>query len=337
MSADRNTQRIVIAGASSLLGSELKALLEESKFAGWDLRLVDEVEAAGILTVAAGEAALIQKVEEDSFTGARFVFLAGSLEFGKQCMAPARASGATIIDLTRASLENPDAIPWFPKIAELRGNTAAKDAKVFSVFRVGSAAVSSLALALRRLGLQRAVAVIHTPVSDFERAGIEELETQTSQLLTFQSIGNAVFGTQTAFNILPRYGAESRYDLQRSLLEARAEISAGIGDPEEDAKVSLNLLHAPVFYGTTFSACVDLRADLHAADLSEALKAAGFVLVPSGEAGPSNVSVAGETNLFLAEPRPDSSRLNSWWLFGAGDNLRYPAYSGVKLAEWLDS
>ena len=57
MSADRNSQRIVLAGASSLLGSEVKSLLEESRFAGWDLRLVDEDEAAGILTEAGGEAA----------------------------------------------------------------------------------------------------------------------------------------------------------------------------------------------------------------------------------------------------------------------------------------
>jgi hypothetical protein len=47
MSPDRNSQRIVIAGASSLLGSELKTLLEESRFAGWDLRLVDEKTRPG--------------------------------------------------------------------------------------------------------------------------------------------------------------------------------------------------------------------------------------------------------------------------------------------------
>ncbi len=71
MSADRNSQRIVLAGASSLLGSEVKSLLEESRFAGWDLRLVDEDEAAGILTEAGGEAALIQRVEEGTFRGLR--------------------------------------------------------------------------------------------------------------------------------------------------------------------------------------------------------------------------------------------------------------------------
>jgi len=34
MSEERNSQRIVITGASSLLGGEVKSLLEESRFAG---------------------------------------------------------------------------------------------------------------------------------------------------------------------------------------------------------------------------------------------------------------------------------------------------------------
>ena len=83
MPRDSQQQRIVIAGASSLLGGELKSLLEESRFAGWDLRLVDEDEAAGTLTEAGGEAALIQRLDEDAFRGARYAFLTGSRTFGR--------------------------------------------------------------------------------------------------------------------------------------------------------------------------------------------------------------------------------------------------------------
>src|SRR5882724_7430761 len=77
-SFERESKRVVIAGASSLLGAELKSLLEESKFAGWDLRLVDEEVAAGTLTEAGGEPAVILPVEEGSFEKAQIVFFAGS-------------------------------------------------------------------------------------------------------------------------------------------------------------------------------------------------------------------------------------------------------------------
>jgi aspartate-semialdehyde dehydrogenase len=204
---------------------------------------------------------------------------------------------------------------------------------VFGVLSAGGTAIASLALVLRRFGTQRLVAVVYEPVSEAGRAGVEELETQTSQLLSFQSVGNRVFGTQVAFNMLPRFGSESSVVLQEKLLELRAEISTA----EEDAKISVNLVHAPVFYGTTFSVCADLGNAADAAALVQAVKEAGFTVVPTEEAGPSNLSVAGDTVLYLSEPRPDTAREDCWWFWGAGDNLRVPAASGIKLAEWLDS
>jgi aspartate-semialdehyde dehydrogenase len=336
MAPDRHAQRIVIAGASSLLGSELKSVLEESRFAGWDFRLVDEELVAGTLTEAGGEATVIQRVEEDSFRGARYAFLTGSTPFAKQCLGPAKEAGATILDFSRASLSNPDATPWFPKIEALTGKSVAKKSKTFCVFSAAGAAVAALALSLRRAGLQRLVAVVFHPVSEAGRRGIEELETQTSQLLSFQSIGFPVFGTQAAFNLLPRYGEESRQNLHQSLLQTRAEVSAAIGDPAEDAKIAVNLIHAPVFYGMTFSACADLGVKSDLAALTEICKEAGFAMVPAGEAAPSNVSVAAENSVFLREPQADAAREDAWWFWGAADNLRFPAWSGCKLAEWLE-
>jgi aspartate-semialdehyde dehydrogenase len=336
MAPDRHAQRIVIAGASSLLGSELKTVLEESRFAGWDFRLVDEEIVAGTLTEAAGEATLIQRIEEDSFHGARYAFLAGSNSFAKHCLVPAREAGATIIDFSGASMSDPDSTPWFPKIETLTGKNVARNAKIFSVFTAAATAIATLALALRRAGLQRLVTVVFHPVSEAGREGIEELETQTSQLLSFQSIGHPVFGAQAAFNLLPRYGAESRQDLHQSLLQIRAEVSAAVSNCGEDANISVNLIHAPVFYGMTFSACADLDGKADAAALTESCREAGFSVVPSGDPAPSNVSVAAENTVFLCAPEPDPSREAAWWFWGAADNLRLPAWSGCKLAEWLE-
>jgi len=336
MSSDRNAQRIVIAGASSLLGNEVKTVIEEGRFAGWDLRLVDEELVAGTLTEAGGEATLIQRVEEDTFHGARYVFLAGSTAFSKACIGPALEAGARIIDLSAASLSNTDATPWFPRIEALTGRSVAKGAKVFSVFTAAGTAIASLALTWAGKGLERLVVVVFQPVSEAGRPGIEELETQTSQLLSFQSVGQEIFGTQAAFNLLPRYGSESRENLAERLLRVRAEVSAALADPAEDSKVALNLMHAPVFYGTVLSACADLEGESDAAGLGEALRRAGFTLVEDTDAGPSNVSVAGESGVFLRTPTADAARQGAWWFWGAADNLRLPATSAVKLAEWLE-
>jgi len=99
-SLERGSNRIVIAGASSLLGAELRSLLEESRFAGAEFRLVDEEIAAGTLTEAGGEPAVIRPVEEGTFDRAAKVFFTGSAEFTLRNLAAARAAKAKVIDLS---------------------------------------------------------------------------------------------------------------------------------------------------------------------------------------------------------------------------------------------
>src|SRR5260370_8530883 len=95
---------LVIAGASSLLGAELKSLLEESRFAAWDFSLLDEETAAGTLTEAAGEAAIIQPVEEGSFSRAKFVFFTGSEAFPPHNLPAAPQSGRSPVRFSGAPL-----------------------------------------------------------------------------------------------------------------------------------------------------------------------------------------------------------------------------------------
>src|SRR6266852_4829474 len=169
---------LVIAGASSLLGAELKSLLEESRFAAWDFSLLDEETAAGTLTEASGEAAIIQPVEEGSFSRAKLIFFTGSEAFAQRNLPAARESGAIVIDLSGAALNVP--------------------------------------------GVQVGFAI--------DGPGNEELEAQTTQLLSFQSTGQPVFDAQVAFNLLDRYGAASREDLQSVRARIRREVSAAVGN-----------------------------------------------------------------------------------------------------------
>jgi len=332
---ERDSNRIVIAGASSLLGAELKSLLEESRFAGWDLRLVDEEVAAGTLTEAGGEPAVIQPVEKGSFDRARLIFFTGSPEFSKANLSAALHSGAKVVDLTGAALEDADDTPvvaWFPKLDSLRGEVSPPNGKLFGVPSASATVTSALALALSKLGLIRMSVVHFHPVSETGRAGIEELEAQTSKLLSFQPFGQPMFDTQVAFNMLDRFGAGSRQKLRSVVERIRSEVGTCVR--KKAALPVLRVVHAPVFYGATFSVCVDVDV-LDGQKIAEVCREAEFVLVPEGDAGPSNVSVAGENSIFLAQPENDPSESSTFWLWGAADNIRLPAWNAVKLAEKL--
>jgi aspartate-semialdehyde dehydrogenase len=332
-SMERESHRIVIAGASSLLGAELKSLLEESKFADWDFRLLDEEDASGTLTEAGGEPAVIQPVEEGSFEKARFIFFTGSPSFTKMNLAAAKNSFGKIVDLSGSLARERETSIWFPKLDELREADFPSSVATHIVPSAAGTAAIALTLALLRCGAKEIAFQWFQPVSEAGRAGIEELESQTGQLLSFQSAGQPVFDSQVAFNMLDAYGAASAHRLDTVRERVRAEVRAGLGS--STVVPSIQVVHAPVFYGTMFSTYAELDPSADARRIAKACADAGFALTASGEVGPSNVSAAGEKTIQLAEPKLDPVHPGTWWFWGAADNIRLPAWNAVKLAEKL--
>ena len=323
------SRRLVIAGASSLLGAELKSLLEESRFAASDFRLVDEEIAAGTLTEAGGQAAIIQPVEEDSFAKAWVVFFAGSPAFTKRNFALAKRSGAIVVDLSGELAGQPDVALW---LAKLSGFPSPATPQAFAIPSSAAEIIARLSMALSSLQPRALGAVVFQPVSAAGKSGIEELESQTGQLLSFQSVGKQVFDAQVAYAMLDRFGPSSSHSLAASLALLRSEVRAAL--PGSANAPAIQLLHAPVFYGTTVSACAFLDGKTEAAGIARLCSEAGFSLAQNDSA-PSNVTSAGEIALQLAPPAADSAARGAFWFWAAADNLRLPASNAVKLAESL--
>jgi aspartate-semialdehyde dehydrogenase len=332
-SFERDSHRIVIAGASSLLGAELKSLLEESRFAGWDLRLVDEEVAAGTLTEAGGEPAVIQPVEEGSFERARIIFFAGSFDFTVANFEMAHRSGAVIIDLSGHSISLANTFVWYPQIEKLRGQTLPEKPDLSAVPSAAAEGIARLSLALQGFGLQTLTATVLQSASAAGKSGIEELETQTKQLLTFQNLGKQHFDAQVAFNSLDRFGPARQADSHAARLTLRNELSACLR--EGGVLPAVDLVHVPVFYGVTFSACARLDDGADKERIAEACQQAGFAILDEWGIGPNNISAAGETAIQLSKPHADRPQPGSWWFWGAADNIRLPAWNAVKLAEKL--
>jgi aspartate-semialdehyde dehydrogenase len=332
-SLERGSNRIVIAGASSLLGAELRSLLEESRFAGAEFRLVDEQIASGTLTEAGGEPAVIQTVEEGSFEKARIILFAGSSDFTLANFEMASRSGAVIIDLSGHSISFANTFVWYPGVEKLRGQTLPEKPHLAAVPSAAAEAIVRLSLALRELGVKYIVVTVLQPVSAAGKGGIEELETQTKQLLSFQTPGKELFDAQVAFNSIDRFGPQSRFDLNQARSTLRNEISACLRD--ERVLPAMQLVHVPVFYGVTFAACAKLDEGVDKEGISGACQRAGFAILDEPGLGPNNISAAGETVIQLSKPEADQLQPGNWWLWGAADNIRLPAWNAVKLAEKL--
>src|SRR5262252_5537270 len=158
--------RIVIAGASTLLGAELKSLLEESRFAAADFRLVDEELVAGTITEAAGEAAVIQTVEDDSFDRADIVFFTGSSVFTQANLPLAQRSGAIVIDLSGALKADSGTMAWFTNLELLQPSKIPAERKVFIIPSAAGIAACSLYLGLAKFNPEYLSFVALQPVSE---------------------------------------------------------------------------------------------------------------------------------------------------------------------------
>ena len=264
MPSSSKTNRVAIVGASSLRGRELKQVLEDRNFPAGDIVLLDESVMAGTLTEAAGEPTVIRALDEESFEGARFVFFAGTAFDAERNWLVAQRAGATVIDLTGAVMASGRAISWIPSLdsvfpprTALSANGSAQPKPYFSPPSPVLIACT-LAAGLIEFPMQRLVLVLFPPVSERDQAGVEELESQTTNLLSFKPIQQTIFDAQVAFNLLSRYGQESK----PTLADVRSSIIAGVTQYLAGRAVTpaIQLVQAPVFYGYAFSAFAELSA-----------------------------------------------------------------------------
>ena len=175
-------------------------------------------------------------------------------------------------------------------------------------------------------------ATVLQPVSAWGKFAIEELEQQTSQLLSFKPAGTELFDAQIAFNTMVQFGEKSRFDLRAAAATLRAEVSSCL---RGSAVVpAIQLVQVPAFYGTTFSICAELDPTADVSAIDGAVKAAGFS-AKSADDPPNNISTAEDTSIALARPARDEAVPGIWWFWGAADNIRLRAWNAVKLAETL--
>jgi aspartate-semialdehyde dehydrogenase len=342
---DKST-RVAIVGASSLRGKELKLVLEDRNFPASDIVLLDEPALAGTLTEAGGEPTFIRALEEDSFEDARFVFFAGSQQDAARNWPAAQRSGAVVIDLSGALAASGESTSWIPALATAllprpgliaanpkNGANAARKSVAYSSPGSGVIIACTLAAALGKFSPLHTALLLFPPVSERDQAGVDELEAQTTNLLSFRPIVQPIFDAQVAFNLLAGYGPESKptfAEVRNSIAKDVAEYLAGRAQAP-----AIQLVQAPVFYGYAFTAYAEFAAPLAGKQLQAAFSNLGVKVDAPEDLAPTNVTVAGESEIHLARIEPDPNVAAGVWIWGVADNLRLAVVNAVRVAEEL--
>lgn len=326
--------KIAIAGASTLIGRELKDVLSESPLAAANVVLLDEEDTHGQLDQVGDEATFIQALNADAFDRADFTFFCGSEEMTRKYWRDALRAGSTVLDLSGALDQETGVLVRAPRLG---ADAAAADLFTPAVVPAHPAAVA-LALLLDRLRqvapVRFAAATVIAPASEFGRAAMDELHQQTVNLLSFQGLPRATYDAQAAYNLLGGLGEAATISL--SAAEARIRrhydaLTAGSGPA-----LALQVIHAPVFHGLTFSIVAELERPVEIGALEEALSGENVDLVMEDTDSPSNLAATGQNDV-LVRLRPETGgrqggAVQRLWLWAAADNLRLNALNAVQCA-----
>jgi aspartate-semialdehyde dehydrogenase len=326
--------KIAIAGASTLLGKELKDAISESPLAAATFTLLDEDDALGKLDQVGDEITFVQAIDPESFEHVDFTFFCGTENLTHMHWRDAVKAGSTVIDLSGALDQEPGVLvrsPW------LGSDSGTPDLFTPAVVPAHPASVV-LGLLLERLRhavpLRFAAATLLTPASEFGRGAMDELHQQTVNLLSFQALPRGIYDAQVAYNLLSGFGESATASLSALETRIRGHYEALGGG--RWPLLGLQAIAAPVFHGHTFSISVELERAVDIPLIEDALSGDHVDLVLEDTDSPSNLAATGQNDVLvrlrtLLDGRNpmQASRL---WLWAASDNLRLYAQTALECA-----
>jgi aspartate-semialdehyde dehydrogenase len=163
---------------------------------------------------------------------------------------------------------------------------------------------------------------------------MDELHQQTVNLLSFQSLPRSIYDAQAAYNLLGGMGEAAAVNLSDAEARIRRHYDTLSGG--RWPALALQVVHAPVFHGHTFSIAIELERPVEIAALEEALSGEHVDLVLEDTDSPSNLAATGQNDI-LVRLRPEqggrkAGGVTRLWLWAASDNLRLHAQNAVACA-----
>lgn len=324
--------RVAVVGATGAVGQEVVRLLEEREFPVSELRLFASARSAGREVPFRGGTVRIERLPEDGDLGADLVFSGAGGAVSREHAWRWAERGALVVDNTSAWRLDPRVPLVVPEInpaaaLEHRGIIANPNCSTII-------ALMALAPLHRAFGLERATVATYQAVSGAGAAGIDELESQTREVLAGGEPAPALFQHRIAFNLFShdsQVGDDGYNEEERKLLlESRKILDAPV-------MISATCVRVPVFRAHSEAIHAEFARPVSVEEARAALAAApGVRLVDDRAANtfPMPVTASGQDDVLVGRLREDASRPGGIALFVAGDQIRKgAALNAVQIAE----
>jgi aspartate-semialdehyde dehydrogenase len=329
--------KVAVVGATSLVGREVVAVLDERGFPVRELVALASERSVGQTVELGGTEVRVAKAEAAAFAGVDLVLMVASAAVSRELAPLAAAAGAVVVDASSAWRADPDVPMVVPEVnpGDLAGLT--KKRIVCTPDSVTIQVAVALAPLHQAAGLKRVVVSTYQAASGRGKRGMEELGDQVRALFNQRDLVTEVFPRRLAFNCIPQVDAfmdDGWTREERDLADGTRRVlhAPALG-------VFATCVRVPTFNGHSATVIAELERPLGAERARAILREApGIMLMDAPAQGhyPTPTEADGSDATFVGRVRDDPSAPNALSFWCVADNVRKGAATTlVQLAELM--
>lgn len=326
---------VAVVGATGIVGRELTNILDQRLFPLAELHLYASARSAGDVVICGPLTSRVGLLGQARFTGTEIVFFAAGEQISAEWVPRATEAGAVVIDTSLLFAADADVPLIVPEVNAAEMGSYVERNVIVSPDAIAIAAAIALKPLHDAAGITHLVATTLEPVSGAGKVGIDEMQTQTVELMNGRDADISVFPQRIAFNLIPQIGeflSGGRTSQEEQTCVALRRLLS------DDLVIGLTRVRVPMFFGTAISASIETLQPLSAEEAREILRGAPGVLLYDQEDAPQYSSPAdaiGEDATCVGRIRAHeaTNRLDLWITI---DNMRKgSALNAVQIAEIL--
>lgn len=329
---------VAIVGATGAVGVTIREILEERDFPVENLYLLASERSAGERVMYKGKSIRVENLADFDFSKADIGLFSAGGDISAEYAPKAAEAGCVVVDNT-SHFRYDDDIPLV--VAEVNPERIA-DYKNRGIIANPNCSTMQLLVALKPIqddvGIEHINVCTYQAVSGSGHKAVEELASQTAQLLNGREATKKVYDKQIAFNVLPNIDKVQENGYTKEEMKMVWETHKIFEDPS--IGVSPTAVRVPVFYGHSEAVHIKTRVPLDVEQARFLLKnAPGVTLVDDMsklDYATPVTHASGKDDVFVSRIRKDVGMENGLAMWIVSDNVRKgAALNTVQIAEIL--
>ena len=329
---------VAVVGATGAVGEAMVQILEERQFPVKELFLLASERSAGTRMQFKGKSLVVNDLAKFDFSNAQIGLFSAGGSVSAEYAPMAAANGCIVVDNTSYFRRDED----IPLVVPEVNPHAVQNYVNRNIIANPNCSTIQMVVALKPIydavGISRINVCTYQAVSGSGKRGIEELASQTADLLNAKPLQRAVFTKQISFNAIPHIG--EFFDNGFTLEEMKMVWETKKIFEDDEIEVNPTCVRIPVFYGHSEAVHIETHSKINIREVVGLLsKSPGVQVIDEMIDGgyPTAVSdSAGKDGVFVGRIRKDLSLDTGLDLWVVSDNVRKgAALNSVQIAEIL--